>query len=87
MNLFDGTFCFLFCFTAPADAAIRRPSIFTDSYCSTYQQAVRTKEDVAAVKALPRDVQRRIQGNDLDYLCNCKGWKDASCQQKRTAGE
>jgi hypothetical protein len=49
-------------------------------YCQRYQRQVLTKDEVAEVKKLSQSLRRRIQGNDVDYLCACVGWKDAICK-------
>jgi hypothetical protein len=52
-------------------------------YCTRYQRQVLTKAEVAQIKQLDQSLRRRIQGNDLDYLCNCVGWSDPICVRAR----
>ena len=73
----NGIYCFIFCF------GISDPvpeSIVIDSYCQRYERQVVTAMDAEAVKKLPPPLARRIQGNEVDYLCKCLGWKDKSCK-------
>jgi hypothetical protein len=77
----DGVWCFVFCFgvTTPLPA----PTVL-DSYCQSYQRVVLSTAELEQVKKLDRKLRDRIQGNDLDYLCRCKGWsqdpkKQAAC--------
>lgn len=58
------------------------PTVFSD-FCQRYQRQVLTREEVAEVRRLSQNLQRRIQGNDVDYLCNCTGWSDPICQRAR----
>lgn len=76
----EGIVCFLLCF-----GSIGGPTAPVNSYCQRYERTVRTKAEAIEIMKLPRSMRDRVQGNDLDYLCNCLGWKDAACQrvQKR----
>jgi hypothetical protein len=49
-------------------------------YCLTYERTVLNRADLAEIRKLPADIRKRIQGNDLDYLCTCKMWKDRACR-------
>lgn len=73
-----GIVCFIFCFgaTDPAPA-----SVVVDSFCHRYERQVVSQADADAIKKLPPNLARRIQGNEVDYLCRCLGWKDKVCQQ------
>lgn len=72
-----GMVCFIFCFGFTEPAALTPP---VDSFCRMYEQQILTKADATATKALSPSAQRRVQGNDLVYLCRCKGFKDPLCQ-------
>lgn len=52
-------------------------------FCQRYQRQVLTRQEVQEVRRLSRNLQTRIQGNDVDYLCNCTGWSDPICQKAR----
>lgn len=71
----EGIWCFLFCFGFAQPAS---PKII-DAYCQTYVQVVKSPDDLEKIKAMPRVMRDRVQGNDLEYLCRCKGWKDKAC--------
>lgn len=77
----EGIVCFIICFGTSQPAPVT-PA--TDTYCATYEQIVRSKDDLSVVKGLPKEVRNRIQGNDLDYLCNCKGLGSAACRSVST---
>lgn len=53
-------------------------------YCARYERTVLSRTDLEAIRAIPLpELRKRIQGNDLDYLCNCRGWKDRACRAVR----
>lgn len=68
----EGVWCFIFCFgiSNPPE----QPKVL-DSYCLTYQRIVKTSADLDQIKKLNRPLRDLIQGNELEYLCRCKGWK------------
>ena len=70
-----GVWCFVFCFGSTKGL----PVVAAEGFCATYQQQVMTKEEVKALKRLPRALQERMLANDLQYLCVCKQWKDKAC--------
>jgi len=74
----EGIVCFIFCFGTVTEPS---PSIIADSFCEVYERQIITKTDAQSVKLLPPDVQKRVQGNEVLYLCRCKGWKDKVCQK------
>jgi hypothetical protein len=51
-----------------------------DSYCSIYQRVQQNAADSKSVKQTTREVQSRINKNDLYYRCTCEGWTDPVCQ-------
>lgn len=71
--------CFIICFGSTQ--VTLPPSV--DTFCATYQRVVLTKEELDKVKTLPRAMRDRIQGNDLEYLCRCEGYKHTLCAGKR----
>lgn len=71
--------CFIVCFGM---ASVSQPSS-VDSFCSTYVQIVRSKEELDKVKLLPRAMRDRVQGNDLEYLCRCTEFKSKLCPEKK----
>lgn len=78
ITMAEGIFCFIICFGSSSALGVGAG----DTFCQTYQRVVRTQKEADALKAMPPDVRKRIQGNDLDYLCNCRGWEDVACHQK-----
>lgn len=72
----DGVYCFLFCFGTVQPVTATPP---IDTFCTVYQRQVLTKDELSAVKALPKTVRTRMQYNDLYYLCKCKGWESKEC--------
>jgi hypothetical protein len=70
-----GVWCFIVCF-----GSLGQPPVPVDTYCQTYQQVVRKREELGEVTKLSRPIRDRIQGNDLDYLCRCKGLRIKECQ-------
>ena len=68
--------CIIFCF------GMSKPTPPVQTYCQSYVQTVQKRDELEAILKLPRHLRNRIQGNDLDYLCRCKGFKDAACQKK-----
>jgi hypothetical protein len=76
-----GIVCFIICFGSAQPVTV--PPLKGD-FCSTYERIVQGKKDVDAMKALPLELRRRVQGNDLDYLCTCRGWEDKACLSKST---
>jgi hypothetical protein len=76
--MFDkGVVCFIICF-GQIDGTERAAP--TSDFCQRYERQVLNKEELAAMMALPRALRDRIQGNELDYLCECLGWKDKVCK-------
>jgi hypothetical protein len=71
--------CFIICF---GTTQVVLPAS-VDTFCTTYQQVVITKEDLDRAKALPRAMRDRLQGNELEYLCRCKGYKHNMCEEKK----
>lgn len=76
----DGVWCFIICFGASNPA----PSVPLDTFCGSYERLVQTPADLAEIKKLPKDLRRRVQGNEADYLCRCKGWQDPICQKGKS---
>lgn len=72
----EGIVCFILCFGS------MQPNPALQTYCQSYVRTVQKKEELEAILTLPRHLRNRIQGNDLDYLCRCKGLKDVACQKK-----
>lgn len=72
-----GVWCFIVCFGFMEPA---KPKI-VDAYCQTYIQVIRTAGEIEHVKGLPRAIRDKIQGNDLEYLCRCKGSGIKACQR------
>jgi hypothetical protein len=68
--------CFVVCFGS-TDALPVAPPI--SDFCTRYERQVLTREDVTALKTLPRRLRDRVQGNDLDYACQCLHWKSRRC--------
>ena len=50
-------------------------------YCLNYTRVILTPEERAEVRALSRTVRGRLQSNEVDYLCQCTGWKDPICKR------
>lgn len=73
----EGVWCFIICFGVSGQS----PPVVADTYCRSYRQTVLTQEELKQVMKLPRSVRDRIQGNDLDYLCRCKGLGIKECQR------
>jgi hypothetical protein len=73
----EGVWCFIVCFGVlhPTE-----PPVTVDTFCQSYQPVVMTKAELDQVLRLDRKLRDRIQGNDLDYLCRCKGWQDKACR-------
>lgn len=71
--------CFIVCFGSTEDDGVRTPPI--SDFCQRYERQVLTREEVAAIKTLPKSLRYRVQGNDLDYACQCLKWKSARCQK------
>lgn len=55
-------------------------------YCQRYERVVLTQDQKNQIRTLMPELRKRIQGNDLDYLCQCTGLKDAICKKKTTRG-
>jgi hypothetical protein len=72
-----GIVCFIICFGASAPPP---PSIVVDSFCQRYDRQVLSNADINAIKGLPPALARRIQGNEVDYMCQCLGWQDPICK-------
>jgi len=72
----DGIFCFIVCFGMSSPP----PSIVVDSFCQRYDRQVLSNADINAIKNLPPALARRIQGNEVDYMCKCLGWNDPICK-------
>lgn len=70
--------CFIFCF-GTSDAPARQAPV--DSFCSRYEKQVITREDLEEIRKLPRRIRDRIQGNEVDYRCDCEGWNNPICQE------
>lgn len=77
---FLGVWCFVVCFGADSP---EETSIALDTFCQTYQQVVRDTRELESILKLNRTMRNRIQGNDLEFLCRCQGWK--SDPQKKAA--
>lgn len=71
-----------------AQAAGCEPSSLApiQDYCQRYERVVLTQEQKSQIRTLMPELRKRIQGNDLDYLCQCTGFKDAICKQKTKNG-
>lgn len=66
--------CFIICF-----GETDTQNVGTSDFCQRYERQVITQEDAEAVKQLPRKLRDRIQGNELDYLCQCLHWENKAC--------
>ena len=55
-------------------------------YCQRYERVVLTQDQKNQIRTLMPELRKRIQGNDLDYLCQCTGFKDPICKKKTTRG-
>lgn len=74
--------CFIFCVgfgTAEGRPPGNLPAT-VDTYCQTYQQVAKTKEEVAQIFKLPKELRTRVQANDLLYACVCRKLKDKVCE-------
>jgi hypothetical protein len=67
--------CFVVCFGF-TDSSDPVP---LDDYCQRYERVVITDGDKDAIKKLPLNIQKRIQGNEVDYLCKCLKWEHKVC--------
>ena len=74
-----GVWCFIICFGA-TEAPSAPP---VDSFCTNYERVVTTPEELALVLKLPRAMRDRMQGNELEYLCRCRGLKDVACTKAK----
>lgn len=52
-------------------------------YCTRYNRTVLTQAEKKQIQSLIPELRKRIQGNDLDYLCQCTGFKDPVCERRR----
>lgn len=50
-----------------------------DGFAQRYERIIRSPEDSASIKTLPRHLRDRIAGNDTQYLC-ATGWEDPICK-------
>ena len=73
----EGIVCFILCF---GSMNITSP---VQTYCQSYVRTVQKRDELEAILKLPRHLRNRIQGNDLHYLCRCKGLKDKACQNNK----
>lgn len=66
--------CILFCFslTEPPRAPV-------SDFCERYERQVLTDDDAERLMELPRALRDRIQGNEVDYLCQCRQWNNPIC--------
>ena len=67
--------CFVVCFGS-SELTTHAPM---SDFCERYERQIITEEDVEAIRALPKRLRDRIQGNELDYLCQCQKWKNPAC--------
>lgn len=74
----DGIVCFIICFGYSPSVSLPAG----DTFCATYERVIKNKEESDTLKAIPPEIRKRIQGNDLDYLCTCQGWEDNACLLK-----
>ena len=51
-------------------------------YCGRYERVVLTQDQKKQIMSLMPELRKRIQGNDLDYLCQCTGFKHPICKKK-----
>ena len=74
----EGVWCFIICFGAATSAseAMKGPN---DTFCHSYRQVVLSKGEIKEVMKLNKRLRVRLQGNELEYMCRCLGWKDKSC--------
>lgn len=70
--------CFVVC-VGFSDEEAKAP---VSDFCERYERQVLSPAEVEAIKRLPPNVQRRIQGNELDYLCTCQNWKHPACRSR-----
>ena len=71
-----GVVCFLFCFGSVEDLK----QVPVQDFCKRYERQVLTRDEVEHIKKLPRNLRDKIQGNDLDYLCQCRKWDSPRCK-------
>jgi len=71
-----GVTCFLICFGSIDDT----PRAPVSDFCKRYERQVLTWQELEQIRKLPRNLRDRVQGNDLDYLCQCLKWKSARCR-------
>lgn len=69
-----GVWCFVVCFGS--DSSDDQAPMALDTFCQTYQQVVRDTKELSQILRVDRTVRNRIQGNDLEFLCRCQGWKN-----------
>lgn len=74
--------CFIICFGSSGVQNV--PAV--DTFCATYQQIVLTKSEIELMLKLPKELRSRIQANDLEYVCRCKGFKHQVCEEKKQNG-
>lgn len=63
--------CVLFCLVDPPAAV--------DSFDRAYEPVIRTPEDAAQIKHLPRALRERLTRNETLYRCS-KGWANPICK-------
>lgn len=72
------TICILFCFSTSGVGAAP-----VEDFCERYERQVLSEEEAEQIMQLPRALRDRIQGNELDYLCQCRQWNNPICDSTR----
>jgi hypothetical protein len=57
-----------------------------DNYCARYERTVLNRRELTALMNLPERMRNRIRTNELDYACNCLGWRNSECRRVRITG-
>jgi hypothetical protein len=50
-----------------------------DTLCTMQERMLLTPADAAAIKTLPRDLQRRVARNETRWRCRCQKWHHPVC--------
>lgn len=75
--MIEGVWCFIVCFGVSQPPQVVAP---IDNYCQSYRRVVLNKHELADVMKLSRGLRTRLQGNELEYMCRCMGWKNKACR-------